>query len=97
MAEKKNTQVERVATMKMMADTVNKLKGEKKVSIFLPKTDELQNDQFVAINGRTYQIQRGVNVEVPESVAIQLQNSARQDSEALSKRQALQERFNEMK
>lgn len=97
MAEKKNTQVERVATMKMMADTANKLKAEKKVTIFLPKTDELQKDEYVAINGRGYQIQRGVNVEVPESVAELLKNSARQDSEALSKRQALQERFNEMK
>lgn len=42
---------------------------EKLVKIRIPKTKENQADEFVSVNDRTWQIQRGVEVEVPECVA----------------------------
>ena len=41
---------------------------EKMVKLRLPITKELQNDVFVRVNHRTWLIQRGVTVEVPECV-----------------------------
>lgn len=46
----------------------------KMVKIKLPKTKELKDDVFVSVNFRTYQIQRGVEVEVPDFVAEVLEN-----------------------
>ena len=48
--------------------------GPKLVKIRLPKTKELKDDVFVSVNFRTYQIQRGVEVEVPDFVAEVLEN-----------------------
>lgn len=48
--------------------------GPKMVKIKLPKTKELKDDVFVSVNFRTYQIQRGVEVEVPDFVAEVLEN-----------------------
>ena len=42
---------------------------EKKVKIRLPITRDDQDDVFVGVNGRTWLIKRGVEVEVPEVVA----------------------------
>lgn len=42
---------------------------EKKVKIRLPLTRELKDDVFVGINGKTFLIKRGEEVEVPVSVA----------------------------
>lgn len=42
---------------------------EKTIKIKLPKTRGEQEDVFVSVNNRTFLIQRGVQVEVPESVA----------------------------
>lgn len=41
----------------------------KKVKIKLPLTRTEKEDVFVALNGKTYQIKRGVEVEVPYGVA----------------------------
>ena len=41
--------------------------GERLVKIILPYNDE-EGDQFVSVNARTWLIQRGVEVEVPECV-----------------------------
>lgn len=43
--------------------------AEKKVKIRIPKTKENHDDVFVSVNMNTYLIQRGIEVEVPESVA----------------------------
>lgn len=43
--------------------------AEKKVKIRIPKTKENNDDVFVSVNMNTYLIQRGIEVEVPESVA----------------------------
>lgn len=42
---------------------------EKMVKIRIPRTKADQEDVFVSVNLRTYLIKRGVDVEVPESVA----------------------------
>ena len=48
--------------------------GPKMVKIRIPKSKEQKEDVFVSVNFRTYQIQRGVEVEVPDFVAEVLQN-----------------------
>lgn len=42
---------------------------EKLVKVRIPKTKENQDDVFVSVNNRTWLIQRGHEVEVPECVA----------------------------
>lgn len=42
---------------------------EKTVKIRLPLTKAEKNDVFVGVNGRTWLIKRGTEVEVPECVA----------------------------
>lgn len=64
--------------------TVNS-KGEKMVKIRLFKDNKAYTeDVFVGVNGRTFQIQRGVEVEVPECVAEILRNSEKQDAHAIA-------------
>ena len=46
----------------------------KTVKIKLPLTKYEKDDQYVAVNGKTYQIKRGETVEVPESVVEVLEN-----------------------
>ena len=48
--------------------------NEKKVKIKIPLTRTEKEDVFVGLNGRTFQIKRGVEVEVPEGVAEILRN-----------------------
>lgn len=48
--------------------------AEKKVKIRIPRTSKNQEDVFVSVNMDTYLIQRGKEVEVPESVAEVLRN-----------------------
>lgn len=43
------------------------------VKIKIPKTKADQGDVFVSVNERTWQIQRGIVVEVPDYVATMLQ------------------------
>lgn len=64
--------------------TVN-TKGEKMVKIRLFKDNRSYNDDVVVgVNGRMFQIQRGVEVEVPECVAEVLRNSEKQDQHAIA-------------
>lgn len=44
-------------------------KVEKKVKIKIPMTRTEKDDVFVGLNGKTYLIKRGVEVEVPAGVA----------------------------
>ena len=53
---------------------VQKPAKEKKVKIRLPKLRKDEPDEFVAVNGRSWLIKRGVTVEVPECVAEVLQH-----------------------
>ena len=45
------------------------MEKEKSVTIRLPKNRNQQEDVFVSVNNRTWLIQRGVSVEVPQCVA----------------------------
>ena len=51
------------------------MQGEELVTIKLPMTKDLKDDVFVRVNQRTWQIQRGVKVEVPRCVAEVLENA----------------------
>ena len=48
---------------------------EKLVKIRIPRGRENQDDVFVGVNGRTWLIKRGVEVEVPECVAEVIRNA----------------------
>lgn len=50
-------------------DETPKVRKPKKVKIKLPLTRTEKDDVFVGLNGKTYLIKRGVEVEVPEGVA----------------------------
>ena len=65
---------------------------EKMVKIRLPLTREKQADVFVGINGKTWLLKRGQDIEVPESVAEVLANSERMDTLALERSQAAKNR-----
>lgn len=54
---------------------VEEVQGEELVTIKLPMTKDLKDDVFVRVNQRTWQIQRGVKVEVPRCVAEVLENA----------------------
>lgn len=64
-----------------MANTTEKKETSKKetkmVKIRLPRMRKDQNDVTVGINGKIYKIQRGVEVEVPEAVALEIERSER--------------------
>lgn len=61
----------------------NNTKAEKKVLIKLPKTRELTSDVFVSVNEKTWQIQRGVAVEVPLCVAEQIKHKEKMEEFAM--------------
>lgn len=52
-----------------MRREMKKEKNMKKVTIKLPLTRTERDDVFVGLNGRTYLIKRGVNVEVDAPIA----------------------------
>lgn len=56
---------------------------ERRVKVMLPIINENDMTQYVAVNGRSFLIRRGEEVEVPESVAEVLKNSENQKREAL--------------
>ena len=64
---------------------------EEKVMIRLPLDRYNKKDVFVGINGRTWQIQRGVNVMVPVAVKEVLETSERMENEALEYEAAAQQ------
>lgn len=66
------------------------------VTIELFKDNErYKDDVFVAHNGRTYQIQRGVPVQVPRKVALILERSKVQDFKTAELKQKKAEEFAE--
>ena len=56
---------------------------EKTVKIRLPLTRDMKDDVFVSVNARTWQIQRGKEIEVPECVAEVLRNQEIQLEQAM--------------
>lgn len=73
------------AAEKAAADKAPSPTGPKMVKIRLFKdNDKYKDDVFVAVNGRSYQIKRGEDVEVPDFVAEVLEQSAKQDAATAS-------------
>lgn len=69
-----------------MSRTETEQKSEmltKTISIRLPITRELSEDVFVGINGNTWQIKRGVYVDVPLAVAKVLERSEKMQQVAM--------------
>lgn len=58
------------------------VKKEKTVKIKLHRDRKDQEDLFVSVNERTFIIKRGVEVEVPESVAEVIRNAEAMQQEA---------------
>lgn len=59
-------------------------KKEKMVKIRLFKdSNKYKNDQFVGVNGRTFQVKRGMEMEVPLCCASTLEDSQAQEIEAM--------------
>lgn len=82
-----DTALDAVAEDKAAAKQENKKKpGKKKetVVIHLPLTKELKEPAWVSVNGKTYQIKRGVDVEVPVGVAKVIRRSEKAVLAALS-------------
>ena len=66
--------------------------GQKMVKIKLFKgSGKYADDVFVGLNGNTYLIKRGVEVEVPVGVAEILEHSAQQDALTAQKQEELAE------
>ena len=69
-------------------------KAEKLVKIKLFKDgDKYKDDVFVCVNGHPYGVKRGVEVEVPVSVAKILEASERQDNKTVMMIQELQNEY----
>ena len=76
-------------TVTMENETTKKSgKKEKTVKVTLPIINENDMVQYVAVNGRSFQIRRGEEVEVPECVAEVLRLSELQKREAYRYQQA---------
>ena len=69
---------------KAVAAKPAKEKKEKMVTIRLPLTRGESDDVPVGVNGRTWLIKRGVDVEVPACVAEVLRNREKMLSEAMA-------------
>ena len=65
------------------ATKTEKVAKEKTVKIRLPLTRDMKDDVFVSVNARTWQIQRGKEIEVPECVAEVLRNQEIQLEQAM--------------
>lgn len=61
------------------------------VTVKLPY-DKNEDSLFVCVNGKSYQIMRGVPVQIPAHVAEVIRNSEESDNAALIKRQAMARR-----
>lgn len=81
MAEKTKLEVkERISESQMNADVISTsalLKKQEQVRIRLPHYENASPEEVVQINGYTYQIKRGVEVEVPLTVKEILEQAGR--------------------
>ena len=88
MAAKKDDTVEAVKEKKAAQEP------EERVTIELFKdNDKYRDDLVVGVNGKYYQIQRGIPVSVPRSVAEVIANSKAQDSAAADYSKAKEQEY----
>lgn len=71
-----------------------KAKNMVKIQLFKDNKD-YKDDVFVGINGKSYAVKRGVEVEVPEAVAKVLKASQIQDGKAADLMAKAQDEFKE--
>jgi len=64
-----------------------------KIKLHKGRSRQEAEDVFVSVNGERYQIQRGVEVEVPYYIAEVLGNSERQDNAAMAYKEKLAAKF----
>ena len=80
-----------------MAETkTTETKKVKTVTIKLPVSRTEKDDVYVSVNGKRYQIKRGVYVEVPWNVAKVLERSEKMTSLAIVYEQKAAEQLNEL-
>lgn len=80
-----------------MAETKTTVaKKIKTVTIKLPISRTEKDDVYVNVNGKRYQIKRGVAVEVPWNVAKVLERSEKMTSIAIAYEQKAAEQLNEL-
>lgn len=73
------------------------VKKEEKVTIKLPLTRSEKEDVWVGLNGKSYLIKRGVNVEVPAGVAEILQHQEEMLNIAMEYEEAMMAKVEDMK
>ena len=66
---------------------------EELVTLEIPIRENEEDDWFCAINGETFQIQRGESVKVPRKVKEVYDNEKRMNEESIRRSRALQERL----
>lgn len=64
-----------------------------KIKLHKGRSPQEADDVFVSVNGERFQIQRGVEVEVPYYVAEVLEHSESQDLAAIAYRERLEKQF----
>lgn len=80
-----------------MAETkTTEAKKIKTVKIKLPLTRDEKDDVYVNVNGKRYQIKRGVAVDVPWNVAKVLERSEKMTSIAIEYENKAAEQLNEL-
>lgn len=80
-AQAKAKETEEAAKAAAVKEAEAKGDGTELVTIQLFKDSEkYKDDKFVAVNGKTWQIKRGVPVQVPKYVADVLEQSMKQDT-----------------
>lgn len=78
-------------------ETKQTVKKEEKVTIKLPLTRSEKEDVWVGLNGKSYLIKRGVNVEVPAGVAEILQHQEEMINLAMEYEEAMMAKVEDMK
>ncbi len=79
-----------------MAETKTEAKKTKTVTIKLPITRTEKDDVYVNVNGKRYQIKRGIAVDVPWNVAKVIERSEKMTSIAIEYENKAAEQLNEL-
>jgi len=79
------------------AEAMQSAKPEKRmVKLKLFKDNGRYKDPvYAAVNGESYLVPRGVEVEVPEYIAEVIENSIKQDEATVNQMEVLEDKFNE--
>lgn len=88
MAKKDEAVTEAKAT-----DTISEAYLRELVPVRIPKDSRNKGDVLVTVNGKKFQIQRGVEVNVPRYVAQVLDNKQRMEEVALDRMDELQKEY----